>query len=91
MGPLEFSLVGRRATGGKDEPRFERFAEVREDLQDRPRLGDEYDQPDVAATPAPCVAKIGIINAVPQLPPGVRVTSPASGCQRTANRYWGAT
>jgi transposase InsO family protein len=47
----EFSAVGRRATCGRDERRLERFAEEREDLPDRPRLGDEYDEPDVATTP----------------------------------------
>ena len=35
----ELSPVGRRAMGGRDGRRFERFAEVREDLPDRPRLG----------------------------------------------------
>jgi hypothetical protein len=42
-------VVGRPA-GGRDRGRFERFAEVREDFPDRPRIGDERNQPDVAAT-----------------------------------------
>jgi hypothetical protein len=41
--------VGGRATGGGDRRRFERLAQVGEDFPDRPRLGDERDQPDVAA------------------------------------------
>ena len=46
----EFAPVGGRPAGGRDGRRFERFAEVREDLADRPWLRDERDQPDVAAT-----------------------------------------
>jgi hypothetical protein len=41
--------VGGRATGRQDWRRLERFAEVCQDLPDRPRIGDECDQPDVAA------------------------------------------
>ena len=47
----ELSPVGRRATGRRDWRRLERFAEVREDLPDRPRIGDERDESDVAAAP----------------------------------------
>jgi hypothetical protein len=35
----ELAPVGGRATGGRDKRRFERFAQMREDLPDRPRLG----------------------------------------------------
>jgi hypothetical protein len=45
----ELAPVGGRAAGGRDWRRSERFAQVSEDLPDRPRLGDEGDQPDVAA------------------------------------------
>ena len=45
----EFAPVDRRATGGRDGRWFERFAEVCQDLPDRPWLGDERDRPDVAA------------------------------------------
>jgi len=41
--------VGRRAAGGCERRRFERFAEVGEDLADRARLRDGGDEPDVAA------------------------------------------
>ena len=47
----ELSPVGRRATGGRDGRRFERFAQVCQDLPDRPRIGDERDESDVATTP----------------------------------------
>jgi hypothetical protein len=47
----ELSPVGGRATGGRDWRWFERFAEMREDLPDRPRLGNERDESDVATTP----------------------------------------
>ena len=43
--------VGRRAARRRDGRRLERFAELREYLPDRPGLGDEGDQPDVAASP----------------------------------------
>ena len=43
--------VGRRTTGGRDGRRLERFAEVCHYLPDRPRIGDERDESDVAATP----------------------------------------
>ena len=46
----ELSPVDRRATGGRDGRWFERFAKMCEDFPDRPRLRDERDQPDVAAT-----------------------------------------
>ena len=47
----EFSPVGGWATGGRDGRLFERFAEMCQDLPDRPRLGNERDEPDVATTP----------------------------------------
>jgi hypothetical protein len=46
----ELALVGGRAAGGRHRRRFERFAQVGEELPDRPRLRDERDQTDVAAT-----------------------------------------
>ena len=36
----ELSPVDRRATGGRDGRWFERFAKMREDFPDRPRLAD---------------------------------------------------
>jgi hypothetical protein len=42
--------VGGRPASRRDRRRFERFAKVGENLPDRPRLRDEGDQPDVAAT-----------------------------------------
>jgi hypothetical protein len=45
----ELGPVGERATGGRNGRRFERFAEVCQDLPDRPRLRDEGYQPDFAA------------------------------------------
>jgi hypothetical protein len=42
---------GGRATGGRDWRRLERFAQMREDLPDRPRIGHERDESDVATTP----------------------------------------
>jgi hypothetical protein len=47
----ELSPVGRWATGGRDGRWFERFAEMCEDLPDRPRIGNERDEADVATTP----------------------------------------
>jgi hypothetical protein len=47
----ELSPVGRWPAGGRDGRRLERFAQVCQDLPDRPWLGDERDQPDVATTP----------------------------------------
>jgi len=47
----ELFPVGRRATGGRDWRRLERFAQMREDLPDRPRIGNERDESDVATTP----------------------------------------
>ena len=46
----EFAPVGRRPASGRDWRRFERLAKMRENLTDGPRLSDERDQPDVAAT-----------------------------------------
>jgi hypothetical protein len=45
----ELAPVGRRASSRRDGRWFERFAEMCEDLPDRPWLRDERDQPDVAA------------------------------------------
>ena len=50
VGLHEFAPVGRRASGGRDGQRLERFAEVCQDLPDRPLVGDERDQPDVTVT-----------------------------------------
>jgi hypothetical protein len=47
----ELSSVGGRATGGRDWRRLERFAQMREDLPDRPRIRNERDESDVATTP----------------------------------------
>jgi len=44
----ELAPVGGRATSGRHRWWLERFAEVRENLADGPRLRDERDQPDVA-------------------------------------------
>jgi len=46
----ELAPVGGRAARGRHRWRFERFAQVDQDLPDRPRFGDEGDQPGVAAT-----------------------------------------
>ena len=46
----EFAPVSGRAASGQHRRRFERFAEVCQDLPDRPRVGDEGDEPDVTAT-----------------------------------------
>ena len=45
----ELAPVGGRATSGRHRRWLEWFAEMCEDLPDRARLGDERDQPDVAA------------------------------------------
>ena len=45
----ELAPVGGRAPGGRDGRRLKRFAEVCQNLSDRPRLRDEGDQSDVAA------------------------------------------
>ena len=45
----ELAPVGGRATSGRHRWRLEWFAEVCENLPDRSRLGDERNQPDVAA------------------------------------------
>ena len=47
----ELSPVGRWPAGGRDGRRLERFAEMCQDLPDRPRIGDERDESDVATTP----------------------------------------
>jgi len=44
----KFVPVGGWASSGRDRRRFERFAEMCQDLPNRPRLCDERDQPDVA-------------------------------------------
>ena len=46
----ELAPIGGRATGRRDWRRHERFAEMGQDLPDRPWFLDERDQPDVAAT-----------------------------------------
>ena len=46
----ELCPVGRRTTGGRDGRRLEWFAEVCDNLPDRPRFRDEGNEPDVAAT-----------------------------------------
>ena len=51
MGLHELSPVGWWAPGRRDGWRLEWFAEVCQDLPDRPWLRDERDQPDVATTP----------------------------------------
>ena len=45
----ELAPVGGRPASGRDGRRFERFAEVGENLPDRSGLRDERDQLDVAA------------------------------------------
>ena len=40
MGLDEFGPFGGRAAGGRDGRRLERFAEIREDFLDRPRIAD---------------------------------------------------
>jgi hypothetical protein len=45
----EFGPAGRRASGRRERRRFEGLAEIREDLPDRGRVGDEGDESDVAA------------------------------------------
>jgi hypothetical protein len=47
----ELFPVGRGDTDGRDRRRFERLAEVCQDLPDRPRIGDERDESDVATIP----------------------------------------
>ena len=46
----KFAPVGGRATSGCNRWWLERFAEMCQDLSDRAGLGDERNQPDVAAT-----------------------------------------
>ena len=45
----EFAPVGRRASSGRDGWRFERLAEVRENLTNGSRLSDERGEPDVTS------------------------------------------
>ena len=45
----EFAPVGRWAASGREGGRFEWFAEVCQDLPNRPRFRDERNQLDVAA------------------------------------------
>jgi hypothetical protein len=47
----ELSPIDRLATGRRDGRWFERLAEMCQDLPDRPRIGDEGDEPDVVTTP----------------------------------------
>jgi hypothetical protein len=56
----ELAPVGGRPAGGRDRRRFERFAEVGEDLPDRTWLRDEGDEPDVAAAIAGRVPGLGV-------------------------------
>ena len=49
VGLDELAPVGGRPASGRERRWFERFAEVGEDLPDWPRIGDECDEPDVAA------------------------------------------
>ena len=49
MGLHELAPVGRWPAGWRDGWRLERFAEVCQELPDRRWVGDERDQPDVAA------------------------------------------
>ena len=51
IGLHALSSVGRRTTGGRGGRRLERFAQVCQDLPDRPRIGDERDEPGVATAP----------------------------------------
>jgi hypothetical protein len=46
----ELAPVGGRAPGRRDGWWLKRFAQMREDSPDRPRLRDKRDQPDVATT-----------------------------------------
>ena len=46
----ELAPVGRRATGRRDGRRFEGLAKMGQDIPNRPWLGDERDQPNVATT-----------------------------------------
>ncbi len=50
IGLHALSSVGRRTTGERGGRRLERFAEMCQDLPDRPRLGDGRDASDVATT-----------------------------------------
>ena len=49
MSVHELTPVGGRAPGRRDGWWLKRFAQMREDLPDRPRFRDECDQPDIAA------------------------------------------
>jgi hypothetical protein len=44
----EFAPVGGRPASWRDWRRCERFTEVGENLPDRPRFGDECDEPDIS-------------------------------------------
>ena len=49
MGLHELAPVGRRAASGRTRRRLERLAKMYENLPDVPWIGDEGDEPDVAA------------------------------------------
>ena len=49
IGLHELASVGGWAAGGRDAWTLEPFAEMRADFPDRPRIGDERDQPNVTA------------------------------------------
>ena len=72
VGLHELSPVGRRATGCRDGRRLEWFAEMCQDLPDRPRIGSERDESDVTAmTTSPSCCPI----SPPQPPHFCRGTS----------------
>ena len=54
----ELAPVGGRAAGGRDRRRFERFAQVREDLPDRGRVGDIRLESDALAALAATVTEL---------------------------------
>ena len=49
MSLVKIAPVGGRASGGRERWRFEWLAEMRDNLADRRRFGDEGDEPDVSA------------------------------------------
>jgi hypothetical protein len=51
VGLNELAPVGGWPAGGSHGRRLERFAQMREDLPDRPWLGNERDESDVATAP----------------------------------------
>ena len=57
----ELSPVGGWPAGGRHGRRLERFAQVCQDLPDRPRIRDERDEPDVATTPRVRTTVRGIV------------------------------